>query len=168
MNASLSSTLGSHKNIQNQKSNKHQRCYDLNFSTRNLGYKDYHRPVFAPAEMNLASRKMYNTHKRAILYVLYGLTLGDWGLLNYLWGKQCHRHRINPLHTLLISLSCSVPGLTINVRITDPMNQRPSFRSMKNCFSDFLSFIGNRPHTIRTTIFKTGTTKLSKSPNRNR
>ena len=36
-------------------------------------------PVFAPAEMNWASRRMYNTHKRAILYVLYGLILGVCG-----------------------------------------------------------------------------------------
>ena len=32
---------------------------------------------------------MYNTHKRAILYVLYGLILGVCGLLDTLWGKQC-------------------------------------------------------------------------------
>ena len=32
---------------------------------------------------------MYNTHKRAILYVLYGLMLGVWGHLNTPWGKQC-------------------------------------------------------------------------------
>ena len=36
--------------------------------------------------MNWASRRMYNTHIRAILYVLYGLILGVCGLL--LWGNQ--------------------------------------------------------------------------------
>ena len=35
-------------------------------------------PVFAPAQMNWASRRMYNTHKRVILY---GLILAVWGLL---------------------------------------------------------------------------------------
>ena len=39
-------------------------------------------PVFAPAQMNWASIRMYNTHKRVILYVLYyGLILAVWGLL---------------------------------------------------------------------------------------
>ena len=51
------------------------------------------RPVFAPADMNWASRRMYNTHKRAILYILYGLILGVRGLLNTSWGKHWVRQR---------------------------------------------------------------------------
>ena len=37
------------------------------------------RPLFAPAEMNWA---------RSILYVVYGLIFGVWGLLNTLWGNH--------------------------------------------------------------------------------
>ena len=45
--------------------------------------------VFAPAKVNWASGRMYNTHKRGILYVLYyGLILGVCGLLNTLCSKQ--------------------------------------------------------------------------------
>ena len=43
--------------------------------------------VFAPAEMNWASRRMYNTLKRAILYDC--AILGVCGLLDTLLGKQC-------------------------------------------------------------------------------
>ena len=44
--------------------------------------------VFAPAKMNWASTRMYNTLKRTILYVQYGLILGICGLLDALWGEQ--------------------------------------------------------------------------------
>ena len=45
--------------------------------------------MFAPAKMNWASTRMYNTLKRAILYVLYGLIMGVCGLLDTPWGKLC-------------------------------------------------------------------------------
>ena len=44
--------------------------------------------VFAPAEMNWASRRIYNMYKRAILYVLYWLILHVCGYLNTVWSKQ--------------------------------------------------------------------------------
>ena len=46
--------------------------------------KNVSGPVFAPAKMNWVSRRMYNTLKRANLYVLYGLILGVCGLLDTL------------------------------------------------------------------------------------
>ena len=38
--------------------------------------------MFVPGEMNWASNRMYDTHKRAILYALCGLILGVCGLLH--------------------------------------------------------------------------------------
>ena len=43
---------------------------------RTLQIRKAWQAVFAPDWLNWASRRMYNTHKRVVLYELYGLILG--------------------------------------------------------------------------------------------
>ena len=50
--------------------------------------------VFAPAKMNWESTRMYNTIKRVILYVLYGLIFGVCGLLDTLWANSAGARKI--------------------------------------------------------------------------